>query len=139
MVTARVAQGACGCLAALLPMLFVGCPLAFAQDRMAGGRSGAEARPENNGFNSGWALAAGSCPTRFDYVVLASFADAPNLLSLSNYRFRSETGFSSVPLTGLQRVAYTVELGGAPSARVIPVTPAVCSRRRIHRDEGEVR
>jgi hypothetical protein len=60
------------------------------------------------------------CPTRFDYLVLASFADAHSLLSLSTYHFRSEVGFSTIPLTGLLRVDYRVdhevEPGGASGA-----------------------
>jgi hypothetical protein len=46
------------------------------------------------------------CPTRFDYEVLASAADSGNLLSLSAYRFRRDTSYSSVPITGLQRVVF---------------------------------
>jgi hypothetical protein len=40
-------------------------------------------------------FAAWARPTRFDYVVLASFADRPSLLNLSTYRFRSEAGCGS--------------------------------------------
>jgi hypothetical protein len=44
-------------------------------------------------------------------LVLASFADAPGLLSLSTYHFRSEVSFSTVPLTGLLKIDYQVESG----------------------------
>jgi hypothetical protein len=50
------------------------------------------------------------CPTRFDYEVLASAADSGNLLTLSMYRFRSDTSYSSIPITGLQRVAFRSDL-----------------------------
>jgi hypothetical protein len=62
-----------------------------------------------SGLDVGWTPAAGPCPTRFDYLVLASFADAPGLLSLSTYRFRSRVGFSTIPLAGLIRIDYRVE------------------------------
>ena len=50
------------------------------------------------------------CPTRFDYEVLASAADSGNLLALSGYRFRRDTSYSSIPLRGLQRVAFRSDL-----------------------------
>jgi len=74
------------------------------------------------GLSIGLALAVGQergaaafdgsvgCPTRFDYEVLASAADSGNLLSLSAYRFRRDTGYSSVPITGLQRIAFRPDL-----------------------------
>jgi hypothetical protein len=49
---------------------------------------------------------AGECPTRFDYEVLASAADSGNFLSLSAYRFRHATSYSSLPLPPLERVAF---------------------------------
>ena len=60
-------------------MRLLGLPPAFAMDRVATEAGGSGPRP---------------CPTRFDYLVLASIADAPGLLSLS-YHFRSEVSFSS--------------------------------------------
>jgi hypothetical protein len=73
-------QSNCGRRAAALAMMLLGLPPAFAMDRVANEAGGSRPRP---------------CPTRFDYLVLASFADAPSLLSLSTYHFRSEVGFSS--------------------------------------------
>ena len=49
--------------------------------------------------------AAGGCPTRFDYEVLAGAADSGNLLGLSAYRFRRDTRYSTLPRAGFQRVA----------------------------------
>jgi hypothetical protein len=63
----------------------------------------------DTGLKVGWVSTAGPCPTRFDYLVLASFADGPGLLSLSTYRFRSKVGFSTIPLAGLIRIDYRVE------------------------------
>lgn len=92
---------------ALLTLFLLGFSPAFGQGRQAAGES---ADVADVGLDQAAALGtAGQCPTRFDYLVLASFADAPNLLSLSTYRFRSQTGFSSIRLTGFQRVAYTLE------------------------------
>jgi hypothetical protein len=97
-------QGICGRPAALLTMCFLGIfPPAFATDRQAGGNP--------------------PCPTRFDYVVLASFADASNLLSLSTYHFRSEVSFSSPPLTGWQQVDFKVVEPAAGDCRSRPVSP----------------
>ena len=101
-------QGICGRPAAVFTMCFLGFPPAFATDRQAGGSIETLAAAEAGGFHSEWDLGAGPCPTRFDYVVLASFADASSLLSLSTYHFRSEVGFSQVPLTGWQRVDFKV-------------------------------
>lgn len=92
-------RGIVGRITALLAMTLIGFPPAFGEDRPGGGVSNPEAR-------AGIRSTAG-CPTRFDYVVLASFADSLSLLSLSSYRFRSQVGFSSIPLTGFQRVAYS--------------------------------
>jgi hypothetical protein len=97
-------QGIRGGTAAALGMIFLGHPPAIAMDRVAieqeaGGVMGAPGVASNTG----------SCPTRFDYLVLASLADAPGLLSLSTYHFRSEAGFSTIPLTGLLQVDYRVE------------------------------
>jgi hypothetical protein len=52
-----------------------------------------------------------SCATRFDYEVLASAADSGNLLSLSAYRFRRETRYSSLPLPAIERVDFRPDLG----------------------------
>lgn len=90
-------HGFIGRPAALLALSLFGLLPAFGQGRNAGlDRESVLAR-------------AGQCPTRFDYLVLASFADAPRLLSLSTYRFRSQMGFSSIRLTGFQRVGFAVE------------------------------
>jgi hypothetical protein len=80
-------------------------------DRVAAGPATSSdiARGRAPTSNADAVLVARPCPTRFDYVVLASFADAPGLLSLSSYHFRSEVGFSTIPLTGLLRVDYRVE------------------------------
>ncbi len=88
-------QGVCGRTVAALGMVLVGLPPAIAMDRAGGSPGG-----------PGEAFAAQPCPTRFDYLVLASFADAPSLLSLSTYQFRSEIGFSTIALTGLLRVDF---------------------------------
>ena len=53
--------------------------------------------------------AAGECPTRFDYEVLASAADSGNFLGLSGYRFRRDIRYSTLPLGGLERVVYRPE------------------------------
>jgi hypothetical protein len=111
-------QRICGRPAAVLTMGFLGFSPVFAMDRPAGGAT--ETPLETGGFNSEWGLGAGPCPTRFDYVVLASFADASNLLSLSTYHFRSEVGFGSAPLTGWQRVAFKVESAGCRSRSLSP-------------------
>jgi hypothetical protein len=96
-------QGSCRRPAALVTLCFLGLfPPAFAIDRQAGGTP--ETLLETGGFNPDWGLVAGPCPTRFDYVVLASFADASNLLSLSTYHFRSEASLSS-PAEGVIRAA----------------------------------
>jgi hypothetical protein len=105
-------QRICGRFAAVLTMCFYGSlSPAYAADGQAGGTT--ESLLETGGFNPDWGLGAGPCPTRFDYVVLASFADASNLLSLSTYHFRNEVSFSSTPLTGWQQVDFkVVELAG---------------------------
>ena len=106
-----------GILPAAALACVLGFPPAFAMDREAGGITGMPAAAETGGFNSEWSLGAGPCPTRFDYMVLASFSDAPSLLSLSTYHFRSEVGFSNIPLTGFQRVDFKVQAGGCRSHR----------------------
>jgi hypothetical protein len=70
-------QGKCGRTVAGLAMVLVGLPPAIAMDR-AGGSPGGPG-----------AAAAQPCPTRFDYMVLASFADAPSLLSLGFSTFKA--------------------------------------------------
>lgn len=112
-------QGICGRSAAVLTMCFLGFSPAFAMDRQAGGTTETPAAG-TSGFNSERGLGAGPCPTRFDYVVLASFADASNLLSLSTYHFRSEVGFSRALLTGWQRVDFKVESAGCRSRPLSP-------------------
>jgi hypothetical protein len=89
-------------------MCFLGLPPAFALDWQAGGTPGTTLATVELGGSR-------PCPTRFDYVVLASFSDASSLLSLSTYHFRSEVGFSTVPLTGWQRVDFKVESGDCRS------------------------
>jgi hypothetical protein len=99
-------------------MMLFGLPPAFAVDRVALDPATTDRAGGSRGdagvaatLDSDAELAARPCPTRFDYLVLASFADAPSLLSLSTYHFRSEMSFSPMPLTGLLRVDYTVESG----------------------------
>jgi hypothetical protein len=111
-------HGICGRPAGVLTMCFLGFSPAFAMDRQAGGTI--ETPLKTSGLNSEWGLEAGPCPTRFDYVVLASLADASNLLSLSTYDFRSEVGFSRAPLTGWQRVDFSVESAGCGSRPLSP-------------------
>jgi hypothetical protein len=109
-VRSGVRSGARG--GAALAMMLLGLPPAFAMDRVANEAGGSRGAPGVAAtLDSDADLAAGPCPTRFDYLVLASFADAPSLLSLSTYHFRSEVGFSTIPLTGLLRVDYQVGPG----------------------------
>jgi hypothetical protein len=109
-------QSNCGRTAAASAVVLLGLASAFGHG---------PARAANTPGNVGGGLASRPCPTRFDYVVLASFADAPSLLSLSTYHFRSEVGFRTVPLTGLLGVDYPVESSG--------------SGGRTCGDQGEVR
>jgi hypothetical protein len=106
-------QGNCGRLAAAFMMGVLGLSPAFAMDREPGRMVGPAAVAASSGADSYGFLAGRPCPTRFDYLVLASFADAPSLLSLSAYHFRGELGFSSIPLSGLLRTGYTVDSGAA--------------------------
>jgi len=111
-------QSHCGRTSAALAMMLLGLPPAFAMDRLAneaGGSRGAAGVAAT--LDSDADLAARPCPTRFDYLVLASFADAPSLLSLSTYHFRSEVSFSPIPLTGLLQVDYRVESGAGDCRR----------------------
>jgi hypothetical protein len=103
-----MAQSNCGRTAAALAMILLGLPPAFATDQV-GEREGAPGVAAS--LDADADLAARPCPTRFDYLVLASFADAPSLLSLSTYHFRSAVSFSTIALTGLLRVDYRVESG----------------------------
>jgi hypothetical protein len=139
-------QGNCGRRAAAWAMILLGLPPAFAMDRVTPDRVTPDrvtpdrvvADPETGGswgapgataiLDSDGA-AARPCPTRFDYLVLASFADAPSLLSLSIYHFRSELGFSAVPLTGLLRVGYRVGEYKVES-------PVDCRTRDLSRQTG---
>jgi hypothetical protein len=110
-------HGICERPAAVLTICFLGFSPALAMGQ-AGGTTETPAALETGGFNSAsgfnseWGLRPGPCPTRFDYVVLASFADASSLLGLSTYHFRSEVGFSRVPLTGWLRVDFKVGSAG---------------------------
>jgi hypothetical protein len=65
-------------MAAALSIFLLGLTSALAMDRVAD----AKADPDTAGSLP--------CPSRFDYVVLASLADAPSLLSLSTYDFQTE-------------------------------------------------
>ena len=94
-------QGNCGRMAAALTISLLGLSPALAMGRVV---PAANAHP-----SSAPLLFARPCPTRFDYLVLASFADAPSLLSLSTYHFRSEVGFSTIPVTGVLQVDYRVD------------------------------
>jgi hypothetical protein len=94
-------QRTCGRLAAAFAVGFVAATPALAMDRAPADRSAAD-------VGGSVTLVARPCPTRFDYLVLASFADAPGLLSLSRYQFRGDTGFSATAATGWVRVAYEV-------------------------------
>jgi hypothetical protein len=105
-------QSNCGRPAAAFAMMLLGLPPAFAMDRDAGGAARAAEVIAVPGLDSEAALAGRPCPTRFDYVVLASFADSPSLLSLSTYHFRSEVRFSTIPLAGLLRVDYQESAAG---------------------------
>jgi len=107
-------QSNCGRVAAAMAVFLLGLSPALAMDRVAPDRVALNrVAPDpvapDSGLDVGWAPDAGPCPTRFDYLVLASFADAPGLLSLSTYRFRSKVGFSTIPLAGLIRIDYRVE------------------------------
>lgn len=102
-------QGLEGRATALLAMILIGFSPAFGQDRQAGGEPLATEGFLDGAIDEAVLDSGVMCPTRFDYVILASFADAPNMLSLSTYRFRSQTGFSGIPLTGFQRVAYRAD------------------------------
>ena len=110
-------QGNCGRMAAAAAAILLGlapalrCAPAFATDPEPGEAEGAVGLAASGDSAEG--LVARPCPTRFDYMVLASFADAPSLLSLSTYHFRSEVSFSTTPLTGLLQVAYKAESGVA--------------------------
>jgi hypothetical protein len=112
-------------------MLF-GLPPAFAVDRVAVDPATTDRAGGSRGdpgvaatLDSDADLAARPCPTRFDYLVLASFADAPSLLSLSTYHFRSEMSFSAIPVAGLLRVDYRLESGAGD-----------CRARRFRRQTG---
>jgi hypothetical protein len=104
-------QSNCGRTAAALAMSLLGLPPVFAMDRDAGGAARAADVPTAGGLDSD-AARRGPCPTRFDYVVLASFADTPSLLSLSTYHFLGEVRFSTTPLAGLLRVDYQRSAAG---------------------------
>jgi len=82
----------CGRKAAALAMTLFGLPPALAMDRDAGALAGGVGATIR---------ATRPRPTRFDYLVLASFADAPGLLSLSTYhvdaRSTSTSGLSPDP------------------------------------------
>src|SRR5271154_5732503 len=47
------------------------------------------------------------CNPGLDYVVLASFADSPHWLSLSNYRFQLRRTLT--PTNGVQNVIYSLD------------------------------
>jgi hypothetical protein len=110
-------------MAAASVLILVGLSPAFALDPVAtqaGGSRGAAAAE----FNAD--LAVPPCPTRFDYLVLASFADSASLLSLSTYHFQSEVRFGTIPATGLLRVDYK-DVSGAGACRYHDAS----SRRQI--------
>ncbi len=114
-------QSDCGRVAAAMAVYLLGLSSALAMDRVAPDRvapdrvapdrAARDPAPPDSGLDVGWTPVTGPCPTRFDYLVLASFADAPGLLSLSTYRFRGRVGFSTIPLAGLIRIDYRVESG----------------------------
>jgi len=105
-------QRTCGRKAAVLTTIVLGLPPAFGMDRIDRGAIDREAGAGPSlGVYSEAGLAALTCPTRFDYLVLASFADAASLLSLSAYHFRSDVRFSTIPLAGSMRVDYRIESG----------------------------
>jgi hypothetical protein len=125
-------QGNCGRIAAASAMVLLGLPPAFAMDRVATYLQAGGSRDAPGATllaDSDWAGAARPCPTRFDYLVLASFTDAQSLLSLSTYHFRSEVGFSTIPLSGLLRVDYNVESGAGSG-------PGDCRARDPRRQTG---
>jgi hypothetical protein len=113
-------------------MIFLGLPSAFAMDRVTNDRVTND-RVANDRA-AGGLPGARPCATRFDYVLLASFADA-SLLSLAPYYFRSEVRFGTIPLTGLLRVDYNVAAdAGEPGA----LEPAAgdCRSRGSPRQNG---
>jgi hypothetical protein len=118
-------QGTCGRTAAALTISLLGLSPAFAMDWV---EPPAIADP-----NSGGVLFARPCPTRFDYLVLASFADAPSLLSLSTYHFRSEAGFSAIAPTGVLQVDYKLDSRALDCRSRVPAgrsaDPGIDSRR----------
>jgi hypothetical protein len=89
-------QGNCGRKAAALTMIIGVCSPAFGMDKADPPPS----VPRSAELNSDGGLIAPPCPTRFDYLVLASFADGASLLTLSSYHFRSADGLSSIALPG---------------------------------------
>jgi hypothetical protein len=111
-----MAQGICGRTAAALTMTFLGLPT-FAMDRVANDRVANDSEAggatlgviSDTGSGPDGAAATRSCPTRFDYVVLASVADAASILSLSSYHFRREVRVGTLPPTGFLRIDYEVE------------------------------
>lgn len=111
-------QSNCSRTAAALAMMLLGLPPAFAMDRVATEAGGSRPAP---------------CPTRFDYLVLASIADAPSLLSLSTYHFRSEAGFSAIAPTGVLQVDYKLDSRALDCRSRVPAgrsaDPGIDSRR----------
>jgi len=107
----RMAAASAMCLLGLAPALAMDrvAPHRLAPDPVAPDTVAPDLIASDSALDARWAPTAGHCPTRFDYLVLASFADAPGLLSLSAYRFRSKVGFSTIPLAGLIRVDYRTE------------------------------
>ena len=69
-------QSNCGRTAAAVALMLLGLPPAFAMDRLANDQV---ANDWVDDRAAGGVADARPCPTRFDYVVLASFADAPQL------------------------------------------------------------
>jgi hypothetical protein len=109
----RVAAAMAAFLLGLSPALAMDrvAPDRVVPDRVVPDRAARDALAPDSGLEVGWTPAAAPCPTRFDYLVLASFADAPGLWSLTTYRFRGNVGFSTIPLGGLIRIDYRVESG----------------------------
>jgi len=71
-------------------------------------------------------IGAGACPTRFDYVMLASFADSSHWLSLSSYRFQRKTNAAASTAAGVRRVAYGAHRTGGNC----PMHPEQVSQHR---------
>ena len=135
-------RGICERPAAVLAMCSLGFSPPLAMSGQAGGTPKTPAAVETgfnfaSGLDAEGGLGPGPCPTRFDFVVLASFADASSLLGLSTYHFRSELGFfSRAPLTGWLRVDFKGASAGMNCRSHAPSTRQQMMPRRPIREAG---